>query len=493
MGDLINKKTPREKSSEKCYKCNQLEWITYTTPRKIHRFIYSRKNLLVAGAISFFAYFTTFGQPEIIRRTLGAFIFSAACWVFEVFPLPITGLMAPMLLTLLGIVSPKEAFIPFSNPIIFLMIGGLVLGQSLKKHGLDKWIGYNLLIRSKGQIDRLVLYTILTTAFLSMWMANTVAIAVMLPIVLSIINSIPDELANLKKKLLLGITVSTSIGGMGMLTGSTPAMIAAALLGEMMDFGFMQWAYYGLPVCLLSLLATFLILKKIYPSPKVTLDIISALNKNENLGKFSGTQIKVIAVFTVTIILWFAGAQIETLLGLPASVSSVSIASIIGVLIMFGLDLLDLRDLQSIQWELIFLVGGGLLLGEAMSVSGTARKISSLISFYKDVIPPVLVLVIISGLSLLLTNFISNSATSAILIPVAIQSAEALGLNPVPFAVSVALSAVIAFITPVGVASTALVYSTGRVTRGDLIKTGVLTAIPTFLFSLFIVILLPVP
>ncbi len=96
------------------------------------------------------------------------------------------------------------------------------------------------------------------TAFLSMWMSNTVAIAVILPVALSILTAIPPELVNLRKKMLLGISLSTSLGGMAMLTGSTPAMIAAALLGQGSGFGFIQWAYYGVPVSLCSLIIALL-------------------------------------------------------------------------------------------------------------------------------------------------------------------------------------------------------------------------------------------
>ena len=271
------------KEDEKCYKCGRIEWITYTMPRKVHESIFSRRKLFAAVMISFITYFVLNGQPEIIRRTLSAFVFTAGCWILEVFPLPITGLMIPVLLTLLGVFKPKEAFMPFSNQIIFLLTGGLVLGQSIKKHGLDKLIAFNMLAASGGSIDRLVFLAMLTSGFISMWMSNTVAIAVILPVILSILSTIPKELSNVRIKLLLAISISASLGGMATLTGSTPSMIAAALLAESRPFGFINWAYYGLPVSLLSLAAAFLILKRIYPSPKIKLDIDSVIEQKRIL------------------------------------------------------------------------------------------------------------------------------------------------------------------------------------------------------------------
>ena len=278
-----NKEKTNSEEKKKCYFCKPIKWTAFEVPPKLFKFIYSKKNLFFVLIIAILVYFLIFNQPEIVRRTLTTFVFAAGCWMLEVFPLSITGLTIPVMLTFLGVFNPQEAFAPFSNSIIFLMIGGLVLGQSIKKHGLDKWIGYNLLTYSKGKIDRLILLVMAATAFLSMWMSNTVAIAVILPVILSILAAMPDELVNLKRKMLLGVSISTSIGGTAMLTGSTPAMIAGALLGKSITFGFIEWAYYGLPVSLLILATSFLLLKKLYPSPKITLNLDAIIEQKKQM------------------------------------------------------------------------------------------------------------------------------------------------------------------------------------------------------------------
>jgi sodium-dependent dicarboxylate transporter 2/3/5 len=493
MGDLKrNSQNAESEEKKKCYLCKPIQWRHFELPPKLTKFLYSKINLVFVLIIAAIVYFLTFNQPEPVRKTLTTFVFAAGCWMLEVFPLSITGLTIPVILTLLGVFNPSEAFAPFSNSIIFLMIGGLVLGQSIKKHGLDKWIGYNLLLYSKGKIDRLIMLVMAATAFLSMWMSNTVAIAVILPVILSILAAMPEELVNLKRKLLLGVSISTSIGGTAMLTGSTPAMIAGALLGETITFGFIEWAYYGLPVSLLILATSFLLLKALYPSPKITLNLDSIIEQKQQIEKLNTTQKKIILIFLVTIMLWFMGSQFEFWLGLPTSLSNVAIVSVFAVLIMFGLNLLDIKDLQSIQWELIFLVGGGILLGEAMIVSGAASGISSAIASMQGSASTILIIIVLSLISLLLTNFISNSATAAILIPIAIETANILQMTPVPFVMAVALTATIAFITPVGVPSTALIYSTGIIPRSRLIKTGILAAIPALLIVLAVVYFFPV-
>ena len=168
MGEGEKTNSKSNSDEKKCYFCKQIKWLTYETPTKIHKFLYSKKNLFLVILIAILTYFLTIGQSEVVRRTIATFVFAAGCWMLEVFPLPITGLMIPALLTLLGVFSPQNAFAPFANSIIFLMIGGLVLGQSIRKHGLDKWIGYNLLTYSKGRVDRLILLVMAVTAFLSM-------------------------------------------------------------------------------------------------------------------------------------------------------------------------------------------------------------------------------------------------------------------------------------------------------------------------------------
>lgn len=488
----MGKRSNKTEDGATCYPCKGIEWITHTTPRKLHHFLYSRKNLIVTLVMALSVYVLTSGQPEAIRRTVATFVFAAGCWIFEVFPLPITGLMIPGALTLLGVFSPTAAFTPFSHPIIFLMLGGLVLGQAITKHGLDQGIALTMLTYSKGSIDRLVFLVMLTTAFLSMWMSNTVAIAVILPVILSVLRAMPEELENLRHKMLLGLTVSTSIGGMAMVTGSTPSMMAAAFLGANLPFGFIQWAYYGVPVSLLSLVIAFLIVRQLYPSPNTTLNLDAIIQQKQQRGKMTHAQMKVLLVFAGTILLWFMGSQIEVWLGLPASISSAAMVSILAVLTMFGLELLDLNDLKAIQWELMFLVGGGILLGEAMIASGAAERISTTIASLQGATPTALVLVF-SLIALVLTNFISNSATAAMLLPIAIDTAKTLGVTPVPFVMAIALSATIAFITPIGVPSTAMTYATGLISRGTLIKTGILVAIPTLLITLLGVWILPIP
>jgi di/tricarboxylate transporter len=149
-----------------------------------------------------------------------------------------------------------------------------------------------------------------------------------------------------------------------------------------------------------------------------------------------------------------------------------------------------MKDVHEVRWEIIFLLGGGLVLGEALMVSGAAERMGSWVAGGSAGLPLIAVVGVFLALTVLLTNFISNTATAAILVPIALQTASALGADPTPFLIGIGLAASIAFITPVGTASTAIVYSTGMLPKGVLLRNGLVAAAVTALVVLAMVWLL---
>jgi sodium-dependent dicarboxylate transporter 2/3/5 len=473
----------------------RLEFIGPFLPRRFHEFLYHRRNILICVLAALVTYVALQGQEPLLQRTMAVFVFAASSWLLEALPLYITGLSIPMLLALAGVLEPDEAFRPFAHQVIFLMIGGLVLAQAIQRHGLDRRIAYATLIWSRGSIDRLVLLVMLVTAFMSMWMSNTAAVAVLLPVMFSIMAALPEDRVNLRWKLLLGLTIASTIGGMAMLTGSPPNLIAAAALDDARaagggGFGFAEWAVYGLPVSLLSVLAVFLVLRWRYPSPDARLDVEAIARQRREAGPLNWNQKTVVGVFAATIFLWFSGGAVEEWLGLPPSISSAAMVSIVSIVALSALGLLDMKDVHEVRWEIIFLLGGGLVLGEALMVSGAAERMGSWVAGGSAGLPLIAVVGVFLALTVLLTNFISNTATAAILVPIALQTASALGADPTPFLIGIGLAASIAFITPVGTASTAIVYSTGMLPKGVLLRNGLVAAAVTALVVLAMVWLL---
>lgn len=457
----------------------RIEWQTLPRIRHFHEFWYSKRSILVCVLAALVTFVLLWQQDATLRATMTVFVFAACAWLLEPIPLYMTGLAVPMLLVLMGVFDPDEAFRPFSNSVIFLMIGGLVLAQALQKHGLDHRIAYATLLWSRGRIDRLVLLMMLVTAFLSMWMSNTAAVAVLLPVTFSVMAALPPERENLKWKLLLGLTLSSILGGMAMLTGTPPNLIAADALAGYDTFDFARWALIGLPVSMLSLLAIFYVLKRRYPSPDITLDLEAVRRQRDEAGPLSRDQRAVLAIFAITILMWFFGANVERMLDLPPSLSSAAIVSIISVVMLSVMGLLDMEDVHEVKWEIIFLLGGGLVLGEALLASGAAERMGSFIADAGSGMPVVAIVAIFVVLTVVLTNFISNTATAAILVPIGLQTAEAMGIAPTAFVMAIGLSASIAFVTPVGTPSVALVYSTGKLPKRFLFTNGAIAAVIT--------------
>lgn len=455
----------------------RLRWKPPVLPPRIHSFLHSKANLLLSLAAALLAYILLDGQAEPARRALAIFVFAALCWVLEVFPYPITGLMVPVACALLGVFTPAQAFAPFAREVIFIFIGGLVLAEAVGKAKLDRRLALYILQSSGGNVDRLLLVFMFAVGFLSFWMSTTVIVLVLLPSVLTVISVLPGDRPNIGRKLLLGLTLSASIGGIGMLTGTPPNLIAADALSAHGGFSFVRWAYYGLPVALICLALAYLVLRLLYPTPRINVDLSQVMQQAREMGPMGPSQTRTLAIFGATVALFVAGEPLERLLGLAPSLSSAAIVSVLSVLMLFGAGLLRLEEVRGIRFDLIFLIGGGLVLGQALHDTGAASLIGGALHSALGGAPAPVVILVAVLVTILLTNFMSNTATAGIMVPIALELAAGLGTDPVPIVLAVGMAASIAFITPVGTPSTAIVFSTGKLARGDLFKAGLLTAL----------------
>jgi len=469
----------------------RLRWQPRFLPPRIHEFIYSKANLLVSLFVASVAYLLLAGQPELVRRAVAVFVFAALCWVLEVFPYPITGLMVPVACALTGVLPPADAFEPFAREVIFIFLGGLVMAEALVKFKLDRRLALYILRKSGGDPDRLVLLLMYTVGLLSMWISNTVTVLVLLPTVLTIISALPRDQPNIGRKLLLGMAISSCVGGIGMLTGSPPNLIAADALSSLGGFSFLQWAYYCFPIAIACIALSYIALKRLFPTGKVSMDLREVEAQAARLGPFTGGQIRTLAIFGATVTLFLVGENFERLLGLPPSLPSPAVASILSVLMLFGAGLLRLEEVRGMRFDLIFLIGGGLVLGQALLRSGTAKLIGDAVGSVAGGAPLVLVLLLVILLTVLLTNFMSNTATAGIMVPIAVAVSGTLGVGPVPLVLAAGASASIAFLTPVGTPSTAIVFSSGGISKKDLLAAGLASGALIVLFTALWLSLVP--
>lgn len=343
----------------------------------------------------------------------------------------------------------------WSNSVIWLMLGGFFMAEAMQKVGLDKTI-FKLTISKFGTKPRNVLLGImLVTAVFSMIMSNTATTAMMIAAVLPFIKTL-DKDAPFGKALLIGIAAAASLGGMGTIIGSPPNAIAVDALSNIgINFGFLEWMVIAFPIAIiLVFIFWFFLIKKFVPKVStIDLGFLKEIDSTSNSKIFILKKKIVLSVLILTLALWLTG----NLHGIPAS--AVSFLPIIA-LTMFGV--LTGDDVRKLPWDTLMLVAGGLSLGLAIQETGLAAYYVSLLNNYN--LNFYMLVVVFSLLTVVLSNFMSNTATATILIPIAIILVSS---NKEILPIVIALSASTALFMPISTPPNAIAFSTGCLEQKD--------------------------
>jgi sodium-dependent dicarboxylate transporter 2/3/5 len=361
----------------------------------------------------------------------------------------------------------------WSNSVIWLLLGGFFLAEALKKTNLDQRM-FKFTIRLFGTKPKnLLLGIMLATAIASMIMSNTAITAMMIASILPLITKLGKE-APFSKALLLGIPAAASMGGMGTLIGSPPNIIAADAINHFIEntdytfrIGFLEWMMFGFPIAILLVLGFWFFLKYEYTAKVKVLDLDFVFEEDSeseeiNLGKIYQRRITLV-VLVVTILLWLTGGIHHIP---PAVVSGIPIV----FLTMFSI--VNGDDVRKLPWDTLMLVTGGLSLGLAIKQSGLTIHF---VSFFQDVHLQSWVLILIFAIAtVLFSNFMSNTATVTILIPIAsIIAVHA----PVIMTIVIGLSASCALLFPVSTPPNAIAFGTGFLKQVDFRKGGILAGL----------------
>ena len=345
----------------------------------------------------------------------------------------------------------------WSSSVIWLMLGGFFMAEAMSKTELDKMV-FRLSISRFGTKPKYILLGLmLTTALFSMIMSNTATTAMMIASVMPFLNTL-DEDSPFTKAMLLGISGSASIGGMGTLIGSPPNAIAVeALNNNGIDIGFLEWMMVGFPLAIVFTFLFWLLLSKRYiPRVKEIVIDVEEEGKDAPDAFYKIKRIKkriVLAVLGLTLLLWLT----ENIHGIPASV-----VSLLPIILLTMSGIISGDDVRNLPWDTLMLVAGGLALGLAIKETGLA-------SFYVEKIRQFdlnfYVLVLFFGfLTVILSNIMSNTATATILIPVGIILTYN---NPVILPLVIGLCASVALFLPISTPPNAIAYSTGKLQQRD--------------------------
>ena len=458
-----------------------------------------RKVGLVAGPLVFLlvlAWPFTSLTPEG-HRLAAVMALVIVFWVTEALPLAVTALLGPTLVVLLQVAPAGLTFRPFASPTIFLFIGSFILAQAMFVHRVNERVAYGVLsLRIIGaHPTRILIAYGLLAAFLSAWMSNTATTAMLVPIGLTLIRFMESE-AEIPKKygtvLMLMTTYCCSRGGMATPVGTPPNLIAIEVIRDQLgvEITFFQWMLFSVPIVLVLLAIVFAYLSWVGQTGLREIPGIEQIiaQRKRALGPWRRGEVNAVIAFSVTICLWIGPGLLALVLGtdhsvvvsVTASVPS-AVAALVGVVLLFLLPnsktehtTITWRQAAQIDWGTILLFGGGLSLGALAGSTGVARAVGEGIIGLVPVSEVAALTFAAAVFTVVLSETMSNTAATAIAIPIVISIARAAGVDPIIPAVAAALAASVAAILPVSTPPNAIVYASGRVTITEMIKYGVL-------------------
>ncbi len=435
------------------------------------------------------------GLSPLAHRALAAFVFTSAILALEPVSLPIAALMVPVAVVALGLGETREAFEPFSRPVVFLILASLFLAEAHHKHGLTRRLALLTIVASGGRIRNVLLGLMALTAFLSMWVGSTATTAMLIPVALTISTQIEDR-AKAKRLLVLlalGIAYSASLGGMGTIMGATANAVASGLLAEIQPWGFLDWMLYGLPSLLLMFPLTWVLLLWLIPCGVESLDVEPARDRVDKMGKISAPEMQIIFTVAAAAFFWVTGSFLEPLLGLPPTLLSAAMVAVIAVAYLALRRVIDWEDVKGVSWGIFLIIGAGLSLGDALGRSGSTEWFASLISPVVTDLPFLVSLLILVLLSAIFTNLMNNTTIAAVFVPILITlAASDPSLSATQLVLPVTLATTFGYSLPSASGRMALVSATGIIESSEMLRHGLVVtvfssiALALFFYGLFL-------
>ena len=433
------------------------------------------------------------------QRIIAIFAFATLMWILEIVSSWATSVAIIVLMLLFcsdsgiapmvneedvgALLSYKGVMGSFADPVIMLFIGGFVLAIAATKTGLDAQLAKVLLKPFGTRSEMVLLGFLLVTGLFSMFVSNTATAAMMLTFLTPVFRQLPPE-GKGRVALAMSIPVAANLGGMGTPIGTPPNNIALKYLndpeGLNLGLGFGQWMMFMFPLVVLLLFISWRLLLKFFPFTQKTVEL--KIDGGMEKG-FHSTV--VVITFIVTILLWlsdrFTGINANTVALIPFCVFALT-----GVI--------NKRDLEQINWSVIWMVAGGFALGYGLNASGLAANAVESIPFGE--FSPLLILILGGAICYLLSNFISNSATAALLMPILAVVCGAMGDKLAPIGgtgtvlIGVAIAASSAMILPISTPPNALAFATGYVKQNDMAKIGIIMGILSMVLGFGLVYLM---
>lgn len=448
---------------------------------------------LVAGPIAgllVLLFFKPEGLPQVGQATAAVAVLMAIWWATEAIPVAVTAFLPLILFPVLGIAAIGETAPSYAHPTIYLFLGGFVIALAIERAGLHRRLALTIFRYVDVNGRSLVGGFMVVAALLSMWISNTSTALMMLPIAMSVLAVIRDQMPGMSQRersdfetaLLLGLAYGATLGGMTTLVGTPPNAFMSGFMetnyGIEVDFA--RWMIVGVPLAIIMLPVSWFMLTRIIfkvdfrASPEAREEM---RNLGGHVGPLTKAEVRIALLFLLLVIGWIGRKPLSAAFGIEglSDAGIAMTAALAAFLIPSGSQpgsLLNWSDTQRLPWGVLILFGGGLALAGGMSSTGLTLWIGQQLAPLSDV-HIALLIVAATALVIFLTELTSNLATTATFLPVIAALAVETGNDPLLFVIPVTLAASCAFMLPVATPPNAIVFSSGYLSIPRMMRAGI--------------------
>ncbi len=402
------------------------------------------------------------GNAGAVLALLGVVV---VLWISELIPLWATSLVVPVWLVVTGAEQAEPALAPFFHPVLALLLAGFLLAAAMREVGLDRTLATRVVAVAGGGPVRLVAGFAVTAAIASMFLSNTAAVAVLIPVALAVSEPLQD--LGYRRTLVLVTAYAATIGGVGSAIGTPANLLAITFLEEqgVVEISFLRWFAFGLPmVALFVPVMVWWVLHRLAPDvDPERFAAVSARARQQAAGTTLDRDQVVLLLVLAAIV---AGWATE-----PAHGIHIGVVALLGVVALAATGRIATRHLEQVSWASLLTFGGGLSLGLALTDVGVADWSAGRLGALADS-PTLVAVAAVAATAVLLTTLASNTGSAAMLIPLSIPLAAVLGVDPVLLTVVVAIACSVDFALVIGTPPTMLAYATGLYSPRELLRVG---------------------
>ncbi|MEY2648578.1 MAG: hypothetical protein RL282_1291 [Bacteroidota bacterium] len=445
---------------------------------------------LLGGPLLFalLLFFNPLHLDQAGNKVLAVAVLMIYWWISEAIPMPAVALVPLVLFPLMGIAKISETAIPYANEVIFLFMGGFMIGLGIEKWNLHKRIALSIVQFTGTGGNRIILGFILATGFISMWLSNTATTMMMYPIAMSVIsvvhvkNGHDQRTRNFALCIMLSIAYASNFGGIATIIGTPPNVAYVSFIAKKFNFdiSFFSWMIVCLPVALMLLFSLQLVLTRMFPNKLQQDTTMHALVKEElaALGPMSVPEKRVLYIFLSTAFLWIFRDLINKQ---PYFRLDDNMIAVFGALLMFFVPagntletkdrILVWSDTSKMAWGILLLFGGGITLAAALERAGLIEMLGKWLAGFSGS-SMILLIIAVATLSIFISEVMSNVAQVIVFAPVVTGIAAAVGADPLLLGIPMTLAASCASMMPMGTPPNAIVFSSGHIKLKEMLKAG---------------------